>query len=168
MKVGDSVGFFKSNKGTVISEMFKITEDFAMFKSGQMVNVNLFDTELKLHSPGTKNDATLEYSKITDVFYGPQSSIVEKDKSIIGRAVVGGLLFGGAGAIVGAMTANGKKEKQLNRIMFVISYTGSNGMNKFIALEDTRLYKGKKLSEKLKELCNITDQEPEQAHDIIL
>ena len=71
------------------------------------------------------------------------------------------MLFGGAGAIVGAMTANGKKEKKVSRLMFVISYTSSKGEECFLEFEDTRRYKGKKLSEKLKELCNIEEKKPE-------
>ena len=43
-----------------------------------------------------------------------------KEKSGVGRAVVGGLLFGGAGAIVGAIT---KKDKQY--AVFEVTY--SNG-----------------------------------------
>lgn len=38
--------------------------------------------------------------------------ITEKDKSVIGRAVVGGLIFGAVGAIVGGMSGIGKKEIQ--------------------------------------------------------
>lgn len=34
-----------------------------------------------------------------------------KDKSVIGRAIVGGLLFGGVGAIVGGISGTGQKRK---------------------------------------------------------
>jgi len=37
--------------------------------------------------------------------------VKEEDKSVVGRAVVGGLLFGPLGAVVGGMSGVGKKEK---------------------------------------------------------
>jgi hypothetical protein len=45
--------------------------------------------------------------------------------------------------------------------MFIVSYTSSKGDECFLQFEDTRLYKGKKLSKKLQELCGITPKEPE-------
>ena len=155
------MGFFKNNKGSIISDHFKILRDVGEIKTGFAVDVTLYDEHLTLSNFAVKQPITLNYSQITDVFYGLVTDIQEKDKSIIGRAVAGGLLFGGAGAIVGAMTANGKKEKKVSRLMFVISYTSSKGEECFLEFEDTRRYKGKKLSEKLKELCNIEEKKPE-------
>lgn len=154
------MGFFKSNKGTIISEKFTVANDFAMFKRGRIVDVNLYDTELKITS---KDDVVnLSYSKITNVVYDLQTSIVEKDKSSIGRAIVGGALFGATGAIVGAVSGSGKKEKEVNKFMFVISYTGNDGNKSFIAFEDTRLWTGRKLAATLKDKCGLSYPKGEQ------
>lgn len=155
------MGFFKNNKGSIISDNFKIEHDLGEIKAGFAVDVSLYEDHLTLKSLFVKQPITLNYSQITDVFHGLQTEIQEKNKSTIGRAVAGGLLFGGAGAVVGAMTAQGKKEKKVTKLMFIISYTSSQGEECFLQFEDTRHYKGKKLSEKLKELCNITPKEPE-------
>ena len=155
------MGFFKSNKGSIISDIFKILQDVGELKEGFAVDVSLYDDHLTLKNFAVKQPITLNYSQITDVFYGYMTEIQEKNKSTIGRAVAGGLLFGGAGAIVGAMTANGTKEKKVTKLMFIISYTSSKGEDCFLQFEDTRHYKGKKLSEKLKELCNIEEKEKE-------
>lgn len=85
-----------------------------------------------------------------------ETEAVEKSKSPISRAVAGGLLFGGVGAVVGAVSGTGKKEKKVSRFFFVISYTSSSGEDKFLQFEDTRLYKSRKLSDQLKELCEIS------------
>lgn len=155
------MGFFKSNKGTIISDHFKILKDVGELKTGFAVDVSLYDDHLTLSNFAVKQPITLNYSQITDVFYGYITEIQEKNKSTIGRAFAGGLLFGGAGAIVGALSANGTKEKKVSKLMFVISYTSSKGEESFLQFEDTRHYKGKKLSEKLKELCNIKPKETE-------
>ena len=153
------MGFFKNDKGSVISEYFKLLEDVGGLGKNNAVNVVLYDDHLALSNAMVKQPITLNYSQITDVFYGYNT--YETDKSMIGRAVTGGLLFGGAGAVVGAMTANGKKA--VKKLMFIISYTSSKEEDCFLVFEDARRYKGKKLSEKLKELCNIQPKAPETA-----
>lgn len=155
------MGFFKNNKGSIISDYFMILKDVGGLKTGTAVDVSLYDDHLTLKNFAVKQPITLNYSQITDVFHGWSTEIQEKNKSTIGRAFVGGVLFGGAGAVVGALSGNGKKEKKVTKLMFIISYTSSSGEDCFLEFEDTRKYKGKKLSAKLKELCNIEDKEPE-------
>lgn len=151
------MGFLKSRKGSIISDYFKILHPLGKINEGLMVDVALFDDHLELKAPLTGAPISLNYSQITDIYYGIEDEIVEKNKSVIGRAVVGGLLFGGVGAIVGAASGTGKKEKKVRRFLFVISYTSSTGEDAFLQFEDTRLYKGVKLSKKLKELCGLPD-----------
>ena len=47
-----------------------------------------------------------------------------KEKSVLGRAAVGGLLFGGAGAVVGAIS--GAKPKEKNVYYMTLTYTDNN------------------------------------------
>lgn len=148
------MGFFKSTKGSIISDYFQLKENVANLKAGNMVNVELYDDHLDIKE--VKNSVSLNYSQITDIFYGLQTEVVEQSKSVIGRAVAGGLIFGGVGAVVGAVSGTGTKEKKERHFYFIISYTSSTGEDKFIQLEDTRLYKGGKVANKLKQLCNIT------------
>lgn len=56
---------------------------------------------------------------------------IEK-QSKLGRAAIGGLLFGGSGAIVGALSA-GEKEK--TKSLYIINYQ-SDGENKVIVLKE--------------------------------
>ena len=154
------MGFFKSKKGTIISDYFKLTENVAQFKAGNMYEVSLYDEYLELSSVGGSN-VKLKYEQITDVYYGLETDIIEKNKSVIGRAVAGGLLFGGLGAVVGGISGTGKKEQKVKRLMLIISYKSSTGSDAFISLEDTRVYKGAKLTQKLKELCKINTDAPE-------
>lgn len=155
------MGFLKSTKGSIISDNFVLLESVGQLKTGQTVDVALYDDHLALTAPFTKiAPISLRYSQITDVYYGIQSEIVRKNKSPIARAVVGGLLFGGVGAVVGAVSGVEAKNKKVDKFVFIISYTASDGEEKFLAFEDTRLYKGPKLTKKLKELCGITVAAP--------
>lgn len=148
------MGFFKSKKGSIISDHFKLIENVASFSKGYMYEVALFNDHLEVISL-QKKKLLLNYNQITDVFYGMETELTSKSKSIIGRAAVGGLLFGGAGAIVGAISGNGTKEVKEKHFYFIISYKNSDNENCYLQFEDTRLYKGLKLSQKLKELTGV-------------
>lgn len=150
------MGFFNSTRGSIISEYFKILEDVEQYKAGNMVNVLLHDDHLELSVPIQKiHPITLDYKKITDVYYGFETEIVSKNKSVIGRAAAGGIVFGSVGAVIGAVSGSGKKEKKELHALFIISYTSSTGETAFLRFEDTRGFKGHKLYKKLKELCGI-------------
>lgn len=150
------MGFFKKKKGSVISEHFKLLENVAMFSKGYMYEVALYDTYLEVTSL-QKKTVTLNYNQITDVFYGVETELKNKPKSVIGRAAIGGLLFGTTGAIVGAISGNNNQTKE-RHFYFIISYTGSDGVDKYLQFEDTRLFKGLKLSQKLKEFTDTSDK----------
>ena len=150
------MGLFKSKKGSIISDYFKLTDTLGVYNSGDMVDVALYDDHLIIMSPVLKQEIKLNYDQITDVFYGLETEVIEKNKSVIGRAVAGGLLFGGVGAVVGGISGTGTKTKKERHFYFIISYTSSTGEDKFIQFEDTRLYKGVKVANKLKELCKVS------------
>lgn len=149
------MGFFKKKKGSVISEHFKLLENIAMFSKGYMYEVALYDTYLEITSL-QKKTVTLNYNQITDVFYGVETELKNKPKSVIGRAAIGGLLFGTTGAIVGAISGNNQTKER--HFYFIISYVGSDGADKYLQFEDTRLFKGLKLSQKLKEFTDTSDR----------
>ena len=151
------MGFFKSKNGSIISDYFKLTDTLGVYNSGDMVDVALYEDHLIIMSPILKQEIKLNYSQITDVYYGLETEIIEKNKSVIGRAVAGGILFGGVGAVVGGLSGTGTKAKKERHFYFIISYNSSAGENTFIQFEDTRLYKGVKVANKLKEMCNITE-----------
>lgn len=149
------MGIFTKTKGSIISEPFKLCENHANLTKDLMYDIALYDDHLTIKVCFGKQEATLNYSQISDVFYGLETEVTQVSKSVIGRAVAGGLLFGGVGAVVGGISGTGTKAKKERHFYFIISYTSSSGEEKFIQFEDTRLYRGAKVAAKLKELCNI-------------
>lgn len=150
------MGLFGKKKGSVISDYFKLLDPVGSIKEGNMVEVALYFDHLEISAVGIA-PISLSFEKITDVYYGIETEMVNKPKSVIGRAVTGGLLFGGVGAIVGAVSGTDEKQKKVYRTLFVISYT-SNGEEKFLQFEDTRKYRGKQVAETLKSACHIQEQ----------
>ena len=82
------MGFLRSTKGSIISDYFQLQEDIAGFSKGYMYDVALYDDHLEITSM-QKRKLLLNYNQITDVFYGGKTELIQKPKSVIGRAVVG-------------------------------------------------------------------------------
>jgi len=61
-------------------------------------------------------------SQIISLYQKSQEEIIRTNKSVIGRAVVGGLILGPLGAIVGGMSGIGSKEKFINKTFLIINY----------------------------------------------
>ena len=158
------MGFFTSKKGSLISEIFTPVEDLGpIHASIDLVEMALYEDHLELTATVRKHEPiTLQYSQITDVVYGGKLEIEEKSHSVIGRAIAGGLLFGGVGAVVGGMSGTGTKKKETPHFYIIISYTSKDGQDAFLQFEDTRHRKGQKMAEQLRELCGITEDKPEE------
>ena len=153
------MGFFAKTKGSIVSDSFYLLEDHANLKAKLMYDIALYDDYLNIKLAFGKQEAKFNYSQIKDVFYGIETDIINIEKSSIGRALAGGLLFGGVGAVVGAISGSGTKQKKERHFYFIISYLSSNNEEKVIQFEDTRLYRGAKVASKLKELCNLKVEE---------
>lgn len=77
--------------------------------------LNLLVEDKLLLTQGKKENqkvfAQIEYKDIADVVVLQEIENSEQNKSVLGRAVVGGLLLGPVGAVVGGMTGVGTKSK---------------------------------------------------------
>lgn len=153
------MGFLKSKKGSIISDYFMLLEDVGQLRAGSMIEIALYDEKLELSAPISSAPISLSYAQVTDIYYGTETEIREKNKSVIGRALIGGVLFAGAGAVVGAISGVGSKKEKVKKNLLIISYTSSSGEDKFLKFEDTRHYKGNKIYHKLKDLCNVHESQ---------
>ncbi|MGN0352434.1 MAG: hypothetical protein ACI4ES_12345 [Roseburia sp.] len=148
------------SKKEVTSEYFNLLQDIGKLTAGNMTKIELFDDHLELSNMVQKTPITLKYSQITDVKYTDEIETIEKSKSVIGRAIVGKVLFGDVGAQVGAISGTGTKQKKEHHFLFAISYTTSLGEESALLFEDTRLHNGVKLYNNLLEKCNLTSGNP--------
>lgn len=64
----------------------------------------------------------IHVSQIISLRKTSQEELAKIDKSVIGRAMVGGLILGPLGAIIGGMSGIGSKERFINKQYFVINY----------------------------------------------
>lgn len=152
------MGLFSKKKddGSIISEYFKLLEPIGQFSPGMAIKVTVYSDHLLFSYPLIKTPISLALDKITGLYYGTQAEVEESDASPIGRAIVGSLLFGETGAVVGAVSGTQKKKKKVYHKYFIISYT-SDGIDDYLAFEDTRRYRGKKVAAAIRELCHLSD-----------
>lgn len=108
-----------------------------------------------------KQKATLKYEQIQAIEKLSRNEVIEyeKNKSVIGRAVTGGLLLGGLGAIVGGMSGVGStvKNKMVQNSFLIINYLSSDNEEKAISFsipQDNLDHR--KFIEHIKEKCNIS------------
>ena len=69
-----------------------------------------------------KKVANLNINKISSVRIFTEKEIIEKDKSVVGRAVAGTLIAGPLGTIVGGISGVGSKKKKKNFRIMTINY----------------------------------------------
>lgn len=100
--------------GSALQQIGKIQQGWA-------VDLTLDPSEQKLHITNKKNkiDITIPYERLKSFKYESETSLAQSGGTI-GRALVGGLLFGGAGAVVGGMSGKGNtKTKWYGTLVFI-------------------------------------------------
>lgn len=153
------MGFLFNKKGSILSDWFITIDNVGNILGGENIELSLYKDHLEVNPLSKHMDQTvsLNYNKITKVFHGKYTDIVDKNGDAIGGAIIGGLLFGGAGAIVGA-NAVGQKQVKSTDLMLIIGYTANDGIEQFLKFKDTRKYKGKKIAKTLREMTGASDQ----------
>ena len=123
----------------------KMIDGIPAIAEGSSVSVSLIDEEEKLEikPSGLKTAPSyfLNYSQIVNVDWITKDKIVAENKSVIGRAAVGGLLLGPLGAIVGGMSGAGAKQRKDTGFYLVINYKSIQDEDiKVIIFEDTSFF----------------------------
>ena len=150
----------KNNEFTI---NFSAVEGTPIYSPMNAISVILHETNMEFKPRvGKKESVTLDYSQITNFGRISEEEIITTDKSVVGRAVVGGLILGPLGAIVGAVDGIGTKSKKTYRRFFVINYVSSAGEDQALPLEIVGATMGiDKLEQQLKDRCtNLAIPEP--------
>ena len=118
-----------------------------------------------LKALGLTANHEIHNSQIISLKQTSREELKKTDKSVIGRAVVGGVILGPLGAIVGGMSAFGNKEKSVNIHYLVMNYWDTK-----TKAAQTLLIRGNKTlinafinrNEKEKTLNETSKRKPEQ------
>ncbi|MEE0732824.1 MAG: hypothetical protein U0M23_04165 [Acutalibacteraceae bacterium] len=105
-------------------------------KAPSTVKISLFSDKIEIQQiVNGKGVAYLSYDQVTAAEKVNEKQIKEVDKSVIGRAMVGGVLLGPLGAVIGGVSGVGKKHKSTYKNFFVINYTSVSGDPSVLSFE---------------------------------
>lgn len=103
---------------------------------GWAVEAILCNSEILIRPRVAKEpEVVLPYTHILSCAVGTKEQIIEKDKSLYGRAIVGGLIFGPAGAVVGGLDGALTKKQVKSKHTYVSIEYGSFEEPKAVVLE---------------------------------
>tara|TARA_R110001583_G_C5650315_1_gene408695 strand:+ start:2286 stop:3101 length:816 start_codon:yes stop_codon:yes gene_type:complete len=100
-------------------------------------------------------DIDIHFTQIVEISVEHKKTIIEQNKSVLGRAAIGGAVLGGVGAIVGALSGQNKKAQVLSGALILTFFEPKLGkIIQFIMLVNFEKY-----DKKLKNIKTIIDKE---------
>lgn len=109
---------------------------------------DLFLTDQKIIIECEKKKFELDLDRITAAEALRKTDLLQKDKSVIARGVIGGVLIGPLGAIIGGMSGIGKKNKKGDYL--VLNYKSvDDGEVKVIIFDMKNFSKAQKIAKSL-------------------
>lgn len=127
----------KKTKRKPINLMF--VDGLNYYPSGHLVILKINDEDQVLEISSRfgidKPVVKLKFEQITGVELIDDKEIIEKSKSVAGRAVLGGLVLGPLGAIVGGMSGMGDKKTTELKYYIVVNYKSKEGNIEVMSFE---------------------------------
>ena len=133
------MGLFTKNgsEEAIFSSNFKLVTGIPGWGENVLViKAELLADRITFYSSpfGQAKTISLLYSQILETGIYSETEILEKSKSVIGRSVAGGLLFGPLGALIGGMSGVGTEKTKKNHYYYTISFTSSDNSSRMISL----------------------------------
>lgn len=116
---------YKKNQNSPKVLPFYHIEGIKNLNQNEIINLEIASDSIVFFQKGKSPLLSIEINKIDNVQTLQEYENTEQNKSVIGRALVGGLLLGGVGAIVGGISGVGTKTKQ-NTLYYLEITAGEN------------------------------------------
>jgi len=130
--------FGKKNKEGHKAVNLTYIDGIESYSKGTAVALSLNDENksMEMKARVYKNPPVfLQFEQITGVGVISEKDIIEKSKSTVGRAVVGGVVLGPLGAIIGGMSGIGNKNKNETHYYMVVNYKSKDEETKVVSFE---------------------------------
>lgn len=107
-----------------------------LLEKGKQIILYVFEDRLKFNENEELLFSNIKNSKIIN-----ETQITEKEKSVLKRAIVGGVLLGGIGAIIGGMTGLKDSKEKKEVYLFSLDYKSHDVINNALFLTENNYYK---------------------------
>lgn len=130
---------------------------------GQPAFLRLYDDKVTV-----SDQQTIPLARISEAVSFSQKDVESKDKSVVGRGLIGAALLGPLGAVVGGMSGVGQKNKGVDTQYIALHYTNKDGST------ETALFRNAgpgplpliNFSKDLNKKLGIVPGSPKQAYEI--
>lgn len=141
-------------------EYFLSANSFGSISSNVAVRAILKNDSIFIYKKHDESvNVTLKYEKITAAKVTSTKEIIQKSKSVAGRAMLGGLFLGPAGAAIGGMSGIGNKQNIQVHNYILINYKDNNGEINAILLDICNASPGwDKFLKELQEKANVVPE----------
>ena len=128
--------FGKKNKDGNRAVNLTYVDGIGEYNKGTAVEVSFDDKNMQMKARTFKKlPVFLQLEQITGAVVISEKDIIEKSKSTVGRAVVGGVVLGPLGAIIGGMSGIGNKKKNETHYFMVVNYKSKDEEIKVLSFE---------------------------------
>lgn len=128
------MGLFKKNKKYDCRFTGKVSETTGtnIIPHGVFLTVTLTGDSVIIDN--SDMSFTLEKSQITNSGFFTEQDVISKNRSVIGRSIAGGLMFGEMGAVIGGLSGV-NNNKTIHKKFVFITYQSSNNTDCGIVFE---------------------------------
>lgn len=119
------------------SSMFQLVDGIDGWGKGILViKAELWDDGITFYKSaiGNSEHISLRYNQINGTNIYTEEEILEKSKSVVGRAAAGSILFGPLGAIIGGMSGIGNTTQKKTNYFYTIIFTKADNTPGMITL----------------------------------
>lgn len=120
------MGLFNKNKSNIIKCPVLYLDGLSTIVPQSQCIIYLNDNHLIIEVMDNNQKFELSFSQITHIEQNFHQKILEKQKSVLKRSIIGSALLGTTGAIVGGMSGIGNKEITLSVYDLFVVYKTSN------------------------------------------
>jgi len=133
------------NNNAVLAEIDNIVhvDGIPLLGAGKRILMKLYIDKIIIDAVGEKEKYSykIKINSINNIKIKTETEISERERHVLARAVAGGLLFGGVGAIVGAVSGVPGKQTKTDHNFLVLDYTDKEGNQKslmFLCVSDLK------------------------------